>query len=501
MKRIAGIFFILLISFSGKAQQNYVTLDWANIEAGVRNNGVLFMNGNQSAFEVPKGSGIHAILSSSLWITGKDRNGVYYAAASAYDSIATDFYQGPIDKSTGQADDPSYWNYVWTADSAAIEYHKTAYNNTGYVPSWNIKNWPGNANRPGDFNAILAPFIDLDQDNLYEPDQGEVPFIDGDAAAYFILNDKYGAHNLSGSAPMGIEVYAAVYVDNKAEAANSVYVKYRIVNRSNETYDSLMVGMFTDFLLGNPFDNYMSTDSSRNFIYSYNGTPYDSNGYKANPPAMGMEFLNRKLGSSMLIDWSGGNTGWPTQTKHYFNLMTSCWKDGSKLQDPVSSQKKYHFQGNPCDGSGWTEYGSLQPPGRRRMLASAEPITLNPGEVTALDIAYVFSNRGSDNLNNVCTLLDDADESKMYWDNILSSIESPVAILPAGLYPNPANKHVSSRYVASGKYTIYGIDGRRHAHGDFIESINLQNLQDGVYLILLEDELGNRYRDKLILRK
>jgi hypothetical protein len=502
MKRKAGFFLGLFCSLALLAQQPALTLEQGNIRYYVRNNGVLFQQNGNAAFEVPKGSGLHAILSSGLWIGGKDSSGGLHLSIATYDTSGRDFLAGPLDRTTLVPDDSIFWNYTWRADSLEIENHLSLYNNVGYQTPWNIANWPGSNKRPGNYNPVLAPFMDFNANAIYEPDSGEIPYVPGREAAYFIMNDKRPVHQQSGANGMGLEIYTTVYT--VSELPNAVFVKYRIINRSYSRYDSLFAGIYTDFMLGNPNDNYTSTDSLRNMYFCYNGIPYDSSGYGNMPPVMGVKRLNGKLNKAIGFNWDPSDAaGWPVTPQDYYSYLTGVWKDGTELMDPNSSQTSFLYQGDPCNGAGWTEYGSSGVvPGRRNMLGSIGPVTLAHGERISFDIAYIFTQQQSDVLANVCDFYDDADAVQDYYDQKLSGIDQGPQKYTLRVYPNPAERMLYwdlPDYVTIRNIQLIDMQGKTREIPNTMSGLDVSDFVSGIYLLRIRDVHGNIYQNKVVV--
>ncbi|MDX5321316.1 MAG: T9SS type A sorting domain-containing protein [Bacteroidota bacterium] len=498
----AGFFIACLFSLGVQAQQQGETLEKGNVRYHVSNTGVLFQNQGAPSFEIPKGSGAHTILSSGLWIGAKDSSGGIRVSIATYDSSGKDFQPGPLDLGNAVPDDPSFWNYTWHVDSGEVATHMSAYNNNGYSAPWSIANWPGSNKRPGNYNQVLAPFIDLDNDFIYEPELGEVPFFKGTEAAYVLFNDKPAFRSNSGSEALGIEVYCLVYTD--ANLPNVVFVKYRLVNRSFRQYDSLFMGIFTDFMLGNPEDNFTSTDSLRNTYFCYNGLPYDTGFYKDQPPVMGVKFLNTKLSKTIGFNYDENSPqGWPQFPEHYFSYLSGRWKDDTELMDPTSSQTSYLYQGDPCNGSGWTEYGSSGVvAGRRNMLGSTGPYTLKHGESIKLEIAYIFTQSQSDIFANICDFYGQADAVQNYWQGNLSGIIAPEKPLPIRAYPNPSSGILHWNFEEGTiiqKQEWIDLKGRTHTLEPELREMDTRSMTAGIYFLKAIDELGNVYTTKVLV--
>ena len=86
---------------------------------------------------------------------------------------------------------------------------------------------------------------------------------------------------------MGMTVYG---FDN-INLDNVVFKKYRIINKSPHTIDSMYFTYFSDPDLGDAVDDYVGCDTALNLAYCYNGDNYDGDGtrytYGTPPPAVG----------------------------------------------------------------------------------------------------------------------------------------------------------------------------------------------------------------------
>ena len=94
--------FILLAMSIASTSQSLQYLNSNNVNAGIGIGGNLFTKwdsmqiGSVGLFESPKGSGISAIYSQALWLTGADSFGNVHCAANQYSSYGLDFFDGPI---------------------------------------------------------------------------------------------------------------------------------------------------------------------------------------------------------------------------------------------------------------------------------------------------------------------------------------------------------------------------------------------------------------------
>ena len=223
----------------------------------------------QSKYEVPKNTCKSPIYASALWMGGLDNNQKLHLAAMTYRPGGTDYFPGPIDTTTGTTKlwgDSSYLK-VWKISRWEIEDLKKHHAdgslaNGTYTPPADFLSWP--AHGKDNYSKNLAPFVDVDNNGIYEPLKGDYPKIKGEQALYWIYNDVGNTHTESGALPIGVEVHAMAYAYNcdsvqansPNEAINyTTFYDYRIINRSANTYNNMQLGVWTDVDLGNGTDD------------------------------------------------------------------------------------------------------------------------------------------------------------------------------------------------------------------------------------------------------
>ncbi len=261
----------------------------------------------KKGFIVPKGSGKKTIFSYSIWFGGEDQDSNVYASGERYrqgnqttPGIKPDYYAGPVmDSANYSIYQDTLWNYIWNLKKSDIEYHKLHWQETGYKPIHDILTWPGNGNVNLGEAARLAPFSDLNQDGIYNPMEGDYPLIRGDRALFFIFNENRGPH-LETGAPrtMKAEFHAMAYgwdLPGDSAFKNTIFVNYKVFNRSQRAYYNTYLGVFTDIDLGLMTDDFIGCDVYRGSYYGYNGKAIDGNGqsyaYGEHPPAQSVTFL------------------------------------------------------------------------------------------------------------------------------------------------------------------------------------------------------------------
>jgi uncharacterized repeat protein (TIGR01451 family) len=431
-----NIFLLLLISvnFSLFSQSNKKkTLSANQVSALFNSNGILFQN--QSAlvagYEIPKGTGLNTFFSASIWIAGKDENDTLRVAALRYGQ-GRDFFPGPYTLTPNLNQNLDYlyqWEkQIWKVSKEQIACHIANINNPNYVIPEDILTWPGNGDITLGISNNLAPFVDLNGDNIYSPENGEYPLIKGDEAVFYIMNDIAGPHTETGGLPLGIEAHVMAYQfkETNSYLDSTTFINYKIINKGTHTVDSLHVAFYMDADVGNYADDYVGCDVSRGMLYFYNGDLYDESdggrpGYLEFPPAAGVLSLSDNMKySGYYTSLSPYPYNDPGPAAQYYNFMTGKWADGSPRyygglgyqgSTGVSNElSNYMFPGisdqngtlstNGIDMSqqfpnGWSESTSNNPPMDRRGYLANEPFPLNPGQTHCVDFAFLFA-RSSD---------------------------------------------------------------------------------------------------------
>lgn len=401
--------------------KSFAYLDINNVRARFCATGSHFFFENAD-YEVPKGSGKTSIFSNTFWIGAKDGQQQLHFAGMRYGqgpgvgpaNTKHDFFPGPVmDSVYYSIYQDTVWNRTWNLKKSEIDYHRAHYWEIGYTPIRDIATWPGNGNTSMGQAQMLAPFSDRNGDGHYDPMDGDYPEIRGDQAIFFIFNDDRGTHQESEGAKLRIEIHGMAYAfDLPGDSAlkNTTFLNYKIFNRSQNTYDSTLLGVFTDIDLGYANDDYVGCDVERNMYFGYNGTPVDGSGqpyaYGANPPAQSVTILagpymdpdgidnprydqlgnqlcdfsvnglnfgdsvvdNERYGMQRFMYINNSNSGVPVYmtdpniAPDYYQLMCGKWKDGT----PVI----YGGNGHPSSGG----YGPAA-----RFMFPGESDTLNWG--------------------------------------------------------------------------------------------------------------------------
>jgi hypothetical protein len=434
MKKIFTLISLGLFSVGAIGQIPFAILDNNNVSAQVNAESDLFWNPNTSSanYRVPKSGVNHAIYAGNVWMGGLAPNNQLHLAGESYGSASAqnDYFAGPIATAYDAAYDAKY-NRVWQISKAEVDDHIANFAAGTYVMPEVIENWPAKGNVANGEAEDLAPFEDVNNNNIYDPSNGDYPIIRGDAAVYTIFNDERDVHGSTGAASLGVEIHCMVYsFSGTNNINNTTFVNYNVFNRSNLDYYDFYLGNWFDFDLGDYEDDYVGSDPSRNLFYCYNGDNNDVNGidgYGVNPPAIGCVFLSTALNAFAYYNNSADqSTGDPLTGNHYYNYLSGLWKDGSPFVEGGgghpnngggTTPTKFMFNGDVVNATGWTETTAGNNPGDRRGLGSVGPFDLPKTASLCIDLALVFSASGVSNIASVGTLQSAVDEVQAFYDN------------------------------------------------------------------------------------
>ena len=537
---------------------NFKTLDINNVKAGIANRSDMHwdIGGTQnSMYEVPKGSGANSNFASGLWIGGLDNGGQLHGGAQTYrqsGSGGDQFWPGPLDTVNASIDTVTSLAYdkIWKVSYIDINNFITAFNSGSVVATPDMLTWP--AHGSGNNSRNLAPFVDYNGDGLYNPNDGDYPKIKGDQTLYFIYNDKL-APRTNTFAPMGIEVQGMAYAygcpsvtNGHNELTYTTFYDYKIINRSSTNYHDVFVSMWSDVDLGYYGDDYIGSNVTDNYAYTYNADANDesvagTHGYGSYIPAQGFNIVKGPLANlndgidnnnNGTIDEIGEDckmnkltyfnnsfagvplgTSDPNTGQEYYNYMTGFWKDGSPFTcggnayggtTPTSwVYTADTYTNGVCGSTPWSESGVG---GDRRLILSAGPFTLNAGQTQEVEYAFVTSfdssatTSGSMSLGKLKT---DIQKINTFYNqvnkpNCLQSITVGITEVANqndfALFPNPAKSLITVSSTINGtvktNYEIVDVLGKvvmqNENTGSDKFSINISDLNSGIYFLRLQ---------------
>ena len=469
-------------------------LDVGNVRALLKNDGGLFWDGSTSVYEVPKGGGIHAAFTGSLWLGGLVE-GELRTAASTYGPW--EFWAGPIADDGAPPIDCSEYDRIWNLSGSDIR----AWEAQG-LRSGDLLDWPTGLGAPTlDPNGVA---IDLSRVPLSERAartidlaSGERPYLLGDEVAWWVMNDLGGEHRRTWTPPLGVEVQVTAYAfDMEGAIGNTTFYRYRIEKRSGPPATDVYLGLYLDTDLGNFDDDYIGSDSLLGLGFTYNADNLDEGpkGYGLAPPALGVDFVEAPVadGDGLDNDWDGvvdeegerlqmsafgsfygaGSTdGHPWRGPDVYHYLRGRWKDGQSFtwggrgRGYSNRPTSFLYSGNPPDA--WSELnrgnGTAITPADRLFFSSIGPFHLFPNHPQVFTIAIITS-FGADQLDSVRKLKEDSAFIQAIVDNGLLPRQArareaaPQEIAFAGsVYPTVATDVVTLRYSVPHRMSV-GVD-------------------------------------------
>ena len=525
--KINTLLICLTVFINLNGQLDSTRLNHNNVSAFISDDGTYFYDydNQEKAYEVPRGSDLHALKSMQFWFAAKDINGQIHFSQGGIPNQGSDIFNGPVSNSGiyGSQQYINAWNKgVWSVCQTTIDNYMLNYNCNqdpecnDYYPITNeeldqISSWPAHGDLALGQSFYLAPFYDNPDNNghgdgVYDPSQGDVPKIKGCCATYIIQNDEAKVHTLTNTSPIGIELQILFYQYRTWDYLNNVtFVDIRAINYSNHDYIEFVHSIAIDGALGNETDDFIGCDSLSNTMYFYNADNNDENGstslgYGQNPPAIGIVGLNKNMTSC--VPYAGNET-----VAEKWNLMKGLQFNGNPWMHPDGFETKYVYSGNPNNSAEWSELKVGNTPGNAQGLLSIDLGSFNSGDTLNQTYAIVYARDGN-HLINVQSVIDNAGNLKSFYEN-----ESDIPCsegtwnlkeqsdLNITLTPNPSSGIIYVKNPKKDKLSIsvYDLQGKlikneSTSNHNSIE-IDLSEKQSGIYLVHV------RLQDKMVVKK
>ena len=431
-------------NFSGSSfVESSGTFDGNRIYADVTNNG-LFLDyhiSGDSALEWPKGTGVHSIFQSALWM-GATVDGTIRTIVGDY---TQDMGPGP-----------------WGGDPLAAVHRIYKVNKSMLddpAAHDDFQNWPV------DYGA---PWVDVDGDGAWNPlpaGQDHPEFI-GDQVLWFVSNDGDPAYKLNfGTSPMNVEIQTTMFGYDRIDAiGDMLFIKQLVINKGDDDLVDTYMGLWSDPDLGNAGDDLVGCNVELGMGYVWNDGPdtyYDN--LDIGTPAAGYDFFqgpkvpcddptdpvecpaqgakmfgtyypgekNLKMSSfAFYINGDATYTDPADETEGYYYLQ-GLRKDGSAYPNEIAGDlydQKFCFYGDPALDHGTTNPvdGNYASAADRRFLMSVGPFTMASGDSQEV-VFGIFHAAGGDALSSVAYLSQVDQLAQSAYDNDFDLPEPPPA--------------------------------------------------------------------------
>jgi hypothetical protein len=472
-----------------------------NLGVGITSDGSLFRSSsNQMLLEAPFSSGLTTIYESHLWV-GYVKNGVKHAIMPLFTSpvLGNSKTYGPYfdQGSYNPLQSSALFNKTYSVRRDTALNHRANYATLGYVTPSAISSYVAVGDTAKGVHPELLPFEAIANDGLYLPQRGDIPVTSGRKSRYALYSDR-GVAKLNGNAPTLLNVSVELYehdlsVQSDAHA-NTVFAKFRVTNTGTEPIDSLFVGLVADFDIGQPENDYVGTDSVRNFIYGFNyATPEPADGYGFAPPAMAVMPLGQPIARSMRYDpgiTQPNPQSTPINLNQQFGYLKGIAPNGTVLP-------KYYAPGDPITKQGVLDDTLSQNFLDRAMILAMPTQSLAANSTACYDFAYVFA-QGLTRIGSFERLREYCDEIRLAFDStgstcsIAQFLGAPSSELPTiKVMPNPVLDYASielGTQTAGGRIHLVNQQGQvliatEFAEGEEFVRLNLSELSQGVYFL------------------
>lgn len=377
--------------------KGYESISISNINAVFGADGTMFNEGFDALSEAPKGSGVNSIFAAELWIGGLDVNNNLH-------------FSNNFSSHSGLAGFPSEeFNTIWKINRDVLRDFK---NDIGdgvadnpiphHILTYPAKGNPhfsGRYNKFYDITKQAAPFIDINNDGIYNAYDGDYPVMKGDEMLIWLMNDvDTTAQSISFGLDIIVTVYGYECLDNDA-VNNNLFVNFDIINQSTEDYHDVYLGMYNDYDLGCFNDDYVGVDTISNTTYVYNIGSEDGVGgcqvpsYGLNIPVLSSTFLNHSMNSHLYYE--NGNL-LLSGTNAFYQSLQGRWGDGTSITASGNGYltsgavTPYAFTGNPSDTSAWSMCSETLAAYDYRSVGGSGPYLIPQGQIMSFEIMYTI---------------------------------------------------------------------------------------------------------------
>ncbi|MBK7465943.1 MAG: T9SS type A sorting domain-containing protein [Saprospiraceae bacterium] len=461
MKILLPLTFFSLLSIANLISQPYASyfLQSNNVRTNFTNQAIVNFNDRLNAenanWLAPNNPYLKTsmIYTSQIILCGENANQKLGCSSYLYNY---DYLPGPYFslKDVPNTKEIAEFNKVWATNKTDILAHKTDFSTDKKIDKklTSIYSWPGRGNPHFESynqfkikvaNYPLAPFHDEDQGGIYDPDQGDYPWIDPinkDVPPDQLLWTMFHSDAPNLIAEFGITSY--VYYCPENDFLHNTVFHSISVSHKDEAFGNLTkayLGVFTDNDLGCYADDYIGCLPQKNMSFWYNMDALDGDSigncinnivsYKKNIPAGSLLFLNRKL-DALTPFFNQGIANFPdliTPNKNsfeYFNVMQGLTRNGKQVINPTTNQPSSHwFSGNPNDKNEWSMRTENLPEIDSRFLSSNSINTLELNKTVRLDFAYSFHHhKDSNHIQNVNLAIQNCDKIQSIYDNKFSLV-------------------------------------------------------------------------------
>jgi hypothetical protein len=420
------IFNLLLLIQSVYGQpRDHAWLITDNISVRITPTGIHADSTGGILFKRPNAAPINLLSHLSPWVGGHDPAGNLKLSCEMSDLGLSDWKPGILGITTV----PSVWRITYEQ----IQAHLADFRDNGFIdnPIPEIFAWPAMGNPHSislnGFEASpnyseSANFYDTDADGIYLPENGDFPITTLMAHTFVefppdqiiftcFFADSIAHLTKAKTIPQMVTLHAVTFdCSGHPFMENAVFMEYTYSYYEVERMDSTYFGLYADFDIGNPYDDYLGcVDGNFSYIYAYNADTTMDVQAGLNPPMVNLRLIKGPMdtfGNEVLFkhcmpiipDHPFWGLNAPSNFYQFYNYLSGSWRDGAPLTYGGSGYggtqvTNLPYTGIPSNASTWSEFSAQNTPGDRKVVASFQPVTILPKNVNSV----MFSLSVSDN--------------------------------------------------------------------------------------------------------
>ncbi|MFZ1730342.1 MAG: T9SS type A sorting domain-containing protein [Bacteroidota bacterium] len=259
------------------------------------------------------------------------------------------------------------------------------------------------------------------------------PLFYGKSQMYWLMNDldSTASRLNNGCDPMGLEMRCLLYAPWEGDARdNTLLLQVTYINKGGNNIEDAYAGFFMDTDLRDPLNDLAGSDSARGMVYAYQGSVLAEE--EGMPAALGIVMLQTPAvaapgdSARWFAGWKSGARNIPVtaavvpfktlqspiseprvgfdDTELWAALMQGKGKVGNVINPVTGAPSSFWYSGDPVSGSGWLPRDGIRlsdgqtfsmNPRDQRMLISAGPFNLAPGDTQQVTYAFIAARGAS----------------------------------------------------------------------------------------------------------
>lgn len=500
------LYIVMILPFAAMSQWVSSSIGVNGLSFRLASDGSVLDSANSAAIETTSGIGL--MQKMGLWWSATDNNQVQRVSAIDPFSFISEQWPGPLTLNGMQAAMPMDWNSVYPMSQSMINDHKSHFKDNAYVMPFAINHWPGSNQAP--FAPVVLPFVDWGNSNqIYEPENGDYPYIKAAQQLSAVSNDVFGHHDFSNANPLGIECHTDILAFPDSAFNHTAIIRYTLFNRSNQDYSDFVLSVMNHYKIGTLYNELLCTDPNSKAIFAYND--FNEATFSNKLVSIGCMALNRPIASTMYIENSNDVTlGRPDSISHFYKFMRGVWKNNKPLSYGGNGvdglQSAQYVYTDSFDLSGRSFSWKDTNPSQKIGLMNFYPVSFPKQSALIYDIA-VFSVES--NIKNVKqnTLKCSTIKTAYLAQKGFSELQNAPNLWPKlDLFPNPvkAGEKLSIKLPKemTGTLSIIGLDGKKYFQANLDEMLQFvilpPDLISGLYVLQFET-LNTKHTQKLII--